>query len=872
MKKSFYPTNLKCEYLENPLGIDTNTPRFSWRISSCSPGFLQSAYQILISASEENLEQCVGDFFDSGKVLSDKSIQVEIGEAKHTPRKKYYWKVRVWDAADNVSDYSEAAVYETGIMDSMDFESPNRPALEAKWISSPEYETPLFRKVFEIKKEIKKARAYICGLGYYELYLNGKKVEKNVLDPAQTDYEQRALYVTYNVEKHLTDGKNSIGIILGNGWYNQYFIWSRDFSYGKPAFILEIQIDYTDGTTEKILSDGTFKTARSPILNNNVYAGEEYDARLEIPGWQSLNFDDSNWKNAKWYGDPTRLLSPQTIPSIRKIKTLKPVAISEPQPNVFIYDMGQNFSGWAKLKVKAERGTKITLRFVERLHQDGTIDATTTGAQATKVIQTLTYICKGGAEEIYEPRFTYFGFRYVEMTGYPGKPSLENLEGVVVHTDVQPTGNFICSDDMINKLHAAALWTQLTNLHGIPTDCPHREKCGWLGDAHITAEMTMYNFDMAQFWKKFVEDIETTRRGKLPYNIAPGKRLCLDNPDWQVAFIIIPYFLYLYYGEEKVLKTHYAGMKQLADYLAEISENYIIKKGFGDWCEPGTLNPKSTPVALTSTAFYFFAIKMMSKIADVIGKKDDANFFNELREKIKQAFINKFYDAKKNTFGSQCGNSMALYLKLFPKGDAEKIAAQLAKDVADNFNHHVSTGIFGTRYLFRALAEYGYEDVALKLLNQTSAPSLGHTFKLGMTTFVERLPMSDANFYEQTSSLNHPMTGAFTAWFYQGIGGIVPDENAPGFKHFYLKPQMTKVLNFADVEFDSPYGKIISKWKNAGGKFIWEIVVPENTRATVYFPTKDFTKIKSENNEVKINEDCAAKLFHGRYNFEIYRP
>ena len=870
MKKDFIPTNLKTEYIKNPIGIDTDSPRLSWTINSVKLGFTQTAYQIIIASSSDKLSKNLGDIFDSGKVISALSNQIEISEIEYKPRTQYFWKVRVWDDKDEVSEYSEPAFFETGIMDNTSYNYQYRPVMEAKWICYPEYETPLFRKVFTVEKEIRKARAYICGLGYYEFYIYGKKVGENVLDPAQTDYEQKALYVTYDIKNHLLENKNTIGIILGNGWLNQHTIWLNTLAYGKPAVICEIQIEYSDNSSEIFITDGTFKVAKTPIINNNVYAGEEYDARLEIKNWFSAEYDDSKWENAKWSNEPAPLLVSQTIPPIKKIKSIKPVSVSEPRPGVFVFDMGQNFSGWAKLKVTAENYSEIRLRYAERLYDNGMLNFKTSGSQATKIFQTDLYICKGnGKEEIYEPRFTYHGFRYVEVTGFPGKPTLENIEGIVVHSDVKPTGKFFCSEEMINKIQNAALWTQLTNLHGIPTDCPHREKCGWLGDALITAEMTMYNFDMAQFWSKYLDDIETTRRGELPQNIAPGKRLCGAQPDWQMAFIFIPYFLYLYYGDKKNLEKHYAGMKMLADYLTSIAEEHIINSGYGDWCEPGNLQPKNTPVSITTTAFYFYAIKMMSVIAEVTGKNNDAKFFAELKEKIKSSFIKKFYDDKKSSFGSQCANAIALYLKLFPEGEEKKIAAALADDVTNNFDYHVSAGIFGTRYLYWALAEHGYEEIALKLLTQTTPPSIGHTLLRGETTLVERLPISDDEYKEMTCSLNHPMTGGFTAWFYQGIGGIIPDEKHPGFKHFYIKPQMTKVLEFTKVEFNSPYGKIISEWKNADGKFIWEISVPENTTATVVFPTNFSNKISSQSSEIKINDDCTANLKHGTYCFTI---
>jgi len=866
---------LKCEYLDNPLGIDILNPRLSWILESDQRGQKQTAYQILVAESIEQLNTGNADLWDSGKVISDKTNQIEYSGVELKPRQECFWKVRVWDKEGEVSDYSESAFWEMGLLDSLDYNDPNRPAWLAKWIGFPEIETPIFRKQFVAKKKIRRARAYICGLGYYELYMNGQKVGDHVLDPAQTDYEQRTFYVVYDILDLLKFGDNALGIILGNGWYNQNIVWGRGFSYGQPGVICQLVIDYENGETEIIGSDGTFKVTSSPILNNNVYAGEEYDARLEIVGWSESEFDDSNWQNAKWISDLSPILKNQNLPAIKKIKTLKPISINQPKFGVYVYNMGQNFSGWVKLKIEASAGTIVYLRFAERLFDDGMIDPSTTGPGATKVVQTCTYICKGDGEEIWEPRFTYHGFQYVELTGLSFEPSLETIEGVVVHTAVKSSGKFNCSDKMINRIHEAALWTELTNLHGVATDCPHRERCGWLGDALITAEMTIYNFDMVLFWSKFIEDIETTRRGKLPQNITPGKRLCGAKPDWQMAYILVPWYLYVYYGDKRILEQHYDGMKLLMDHFQKSSEDHTLPDGFGDWCEPGNIWPKNTDPLLTTTAFYYHVAGIMRNIAEVVG--DNKQNYDELSSDIKSAFLNKFYDEDKKTFGSQCADSMALMFDLVPKGCGQRIADSIAKDVMEKHDCHFTTGIFGIRYLYWALANYGYEKEAVQLINQTTAPSLGHIFSLGATTIWERIPLDDEMAKLCKSSLNHPMQGGFTAWFYQGICGIEADPENPGFKHFFLRPQLTEQLEFAEAEFNSIHGLILSKWSNKNDEFHWKIVVPVNSSATVYFPALEMSKIfdsgksLTESSDIefikKEGRNCVFKISSGEYNF-----
>jgi len=761
---------------------------------------------------------------------------------------QYFWKIRVWDKEDEVSSYSDPAFWGMGLMDSIDYDDRNRPAWSAKWIAFPELQTPIFRKKFTLKKQVKRARAYICGLGYYELYLNGVKVGDYVLDPAQTDYDQRAFYVTYDIQDYLNSTNNAVGIILGNGWYNQDIAWKEaNFSYGNPGVICQLVVDYTDGSHEIIETDGTWKVAKSPILNNNIYVGEEYDALLEIDGWSKPGIDDTAWENAKWNVNCTPLTISQQIPPIKKIKTITPVDITNPFEGGYIFDMGQNFAGWARLKVKAPAGTIIKLRFAEILNNNGTLDCSTTGDWATDVVQTDTYICKGDGLEIWEPRFTYHGFQYVEMTGLPYEPTLDNIEGIVVNTAVHQTGKFKCSDSMFNKIHEAAIWTQLSNLHGIPTDCPHRERCGWLGDAHLIADMTIYNFDMALFWKKFIDDIETTRRGKTPFEIAPGKRLCGANPDWQVAFIILPWEMYLYYGDIKVLREHYDGMNFLMENLQEKSKGGIISEGYGDWCAPGNIGPKKTPVSLTTTAYYYYAATIMCNITSALKIEKDEKKYLRLSKKIKSAFIEKFYDDDCKTFGSQCSNALALYFGLVPLDHEQQVADNLAKDIMETHNCHITTGILGSRFLYSVLSCYGHGDVAIQLLNQTTEPSVGHMFSLGATTIWEKVATPGRLDCFGNFSLSHPMQAAFTAWFYQEVGGIEPDPRMPGFKHFILKPQLTNELNSAEVEFDSIHGKIKSIWRNEKDKFHWCFTVPANTTATVYVPAEKPEMIHEQN-------------------------
>lgn len=863
--------DLRCEYLTRPMGVDTPQPRLSWTLWSRERGQRQTAYRILVASTTELLERDQADLWDSDKVESERTCHIPYEGKPLRSLQRCYWKVRVWDAEGQPSGWSEVSWWEMGVLHPDEW--------QARWIGAPAAEpAPLFRKQFPVKPHLHRARALICGLGYYELYLNGKRVGEQVLDPAQTDYEQRAFYVVHDVTDMLHEGANSVGVMLGNGWYNQAVVWGG-MSYGEPVLLLQLVLEYADGTTERICTDETWKTKPGPVQRNNVYAGEEYDARLEVPGWNEVGVDDSDWQPVRIMPSPTRSLQSQMMPPIRRTRTLPTVALTSPQPGVWIFDMGQNFAGWARLKVQAPAGTTITLRFAEALNPDGTLNPESTGVFATRVVQTDRYTCKGKGVEVWEPRFTYHGFRYVEMTGYPGTPTPDMLEGVVVHTAVQPAGTFECSDEMLNRIHRTALWTQISNLHGIPTDCPHRERCGWLGDAHVSAEMTIYHFEMANFWTKYLDDIETslTEEG-LPTFVAPGKRkIGKASPDWGTAMVQIPWYLYLYYGDTRVLERHYPTMKRWIEHLQSIAEGYIVSAGLGDWCAPGSV-PGNTPIPVTSTAVFYLDTVLMRKIATVLGREEDTTRFAMLAHHIKQAFIERFYDASHHTFGSQAADALALAWGLAPDGEEQAIADSLARDVMNKHQGHHTTGILGSRHLYWALSEYGHGDVAMTLLHQSSYPSIGHLFRLGATTFWEHWSEPHIDEQEGPRSYNHPMQGGFDAWFFAGVAGIRPSEQGVGFQHILLQPQILPGLTWARATYRSMHGLIASEWYRDGDKLRWKVGIPPGTTATVRFPVPDIRAV-SESGEhpptlpgatvTDIRGLPAAELSSGEYEFEM---
>ena len=561
----------------------------------------------------------------------------------------------------------------------------------------------------------------------------------------------------------------------------------------------------------------------------------------------------------------------QCLPPIKAVTALPPIGLSEAQPGVFVYDFGQNFAGWGKLQVTAPRGTKIILRFAESIFEDGMIDPASTGVFATGLVATDTYIAKGGSEEVWEPRFTYHGFRYVEMTGFPGVPALDNLQGVVVHTAVPEVGDFECSDALLNRIHRTALWTEVSNLHGLPTDCPDREKCGWLGDAQVSAEMTIFNFDMARFWAKYLGDIHTSEVNGLPAMVAPGKREREEaSPDWGTAVVQLPWYVYLYYGDKRILEQYYEEMNRWVNHLQGLARGYIVSPGLGDWCPPGSVTPTETPVPLTSTAYFYLDAQIMSHVARILGRFEDTASFRNLAGKIREAFNQTFYSAASMSYGSQTADSLALRLGLASAAEEVQVAAALARDVIDKHHGHFSTGISGSRCLYWALAEFGHGDVAWEILQQKTYPSIDYLFSLGATTFWETWGEVELDKQEGPRSRNHAMQGGFDAWFYQGLAGICPDPDQPGFKHTILRPQILLGLSYVRAQYDSIQGKIVSEWRLENGSFNWRIGIPANTRATVHLPCDEAAPITEGGRPVaELGEISLRSKIPGWATFEI---
>ena len=832
--------DLRCEYMANPLGLDVMQPRLSWKLESRWRGQKQTAFQVLVASSEKTLVDDRADLWDTGKVTSDQSIHVVYAGRPLTSRTCCYWKVRVWDADDKASPFSEVAMWDMGLLTPEDWKT--------RWISAPGKDderspqpAPLFRKSFILSERPVHARLYICGLGYHELHLNGEKVGDHVLDPAFTRYDRRVLYVTHDVTRQLRKGSNALGVILGNGWYNMHTraVWDFDKApwRDRPVLRCQLEVTFEDGSTRVVASDGTWRVSTGPILFDSIRNGETYDARLEQPDWDAADYDDSNWPLAQIDPGPKGDLRAQMAPPVKVTDTLKPAKLTEPKPGVYVFDIGQNMAGWARLHVSGPAGTEVVMKYGERLNADGTVDQKEIGQHIKSgKPQTDTYILKGRGTEAWEPRFVYHGFQYVEVSGLSGKPNLDTLEARVVHTAFDKAGEFECSNELFNRIQRNTLWSYVSNFVGYPTDCPHREKNGWTGDAHLAAETGLYNFDAAPAYAKWMNDCKDEQRdsGELP-GIVPtsGWGYAWGNgPAWDSAYVLIPWYLYEYDADTRVLAEHYDRLKRYVDYLTSKADNGIVSIGLGDWVPAKS----KTPEKVTSTGYYYRDALIVSKAAAMLGKTEDARKYGNLALKIRDAFNREFFQKDTGLYdgGTQTAMSCALYHGLVPPQEQQRVLDNLVAMIDKN-GGFLDAGILGTKYLIDCLTAGGRADVVYRMATQTAYPSWGRWLEEGATTLWEQ--------WDGEASRNHVMFGHISAWFYEVLGGIMPDPAAVGFKHFVIKPQLLGDVTWVHAEHESMYGTIRSDWEIRGDKITLKVAVPVNTTATVYVPSDRQTAI-----------------------------
>jgi alpha-L-rhamnosidase len=730
------------------------------------------------------------------------------------------------------------------------------------------------RKEFSIGKTVSRATVYFSGLGLSELYLNGEKVGDSVLSPAFAQYDKRAFYVTYDVTKRLRSGANAIGAILGNGRFyaDRSKVYSGTMSFGWPKLLLQLRVEYADGSVAEIASDESWKLSLDgPITANNDFDGEEYDARREFPGWSRTGFDDSSWQPARTVSAPCENISAQMIEPISVTGTIKPVSVNEVAPGVFIFDMGQNMVGWCRLKVSGAAGTTVTLRHAETLKPDGTLYlANLRGAQATD-----RYTLRGGGVETYEPRFISHGFRYVEVTGFPGKPTLDSIEGRVVNDNLKTAGEFETSNPLLNKIYGAIVWGVRGNYRSIPTDCPQRdERQGWLGDRSEESRGETYLFDNSNLYAKWLQDIADAQKpsGSVP-DVAPSYwPIYSDNVSWPSSGVIIPEMLREQFADAQIVARHYDSAKKWMDLMSGFVNGGIISRdNYGDWCVPPedlTLihsrdTNRITDKTLIATSYFYYDCKLMEKYAAMLGKAGDAQQFHALAEKLKTAFNEKFLDREHGQYsnGTQTSCVLPLAFGLVPDDMKGKVFAHLVDKIENETHRHIGTGLIGGQCLMRVLTENGRPDLAYAIASQKDYPSWGYMIEHGATTIWE---LWNGNTADPTmNSGNHVMlVGDLVIWFYENLAGIKADPDQPGFKHIIMKPTPVGDLTFVNATHRSPYGLISSEWHRDGDKFDWQIEIPANTTATVFVPAGKLGRVTESGKPVMSNLELGSGKYH----------
>ena len=931
--------HLRCEYLTNPLGLDVAKPRLSWvledakseiqkSISEIPRGSTQAAYRILVASTPQLLAQDKGDVWDSGKVDTDRSTQIEYGGTPLASRQQAFWKVGVWTAGpanQAAATWSHSAMWEMGLLKSDDWKAqwiegsgyvdtksasaPAQPLTILKAIygstevkkdvtarvvgmvknhclvvnvdnttlgGDPSFGKPkqlivqyelggkplsktagegttlaipedaraasaeklnYLRKTFKLAKPVAKARLFVTALGLYQVHLNAQRVGDSVFAPEWTDYSKRIRYQVHDVTTMLKSGDNVLAGLVGTGWYCGHIGLGGFKQYGKiPALLAQLEVTYTDGSMEQVVSDDSWKTSASPILASDFMKGENYDARLEVNGWNAVGLDDSAWMKANARQETPRPLQSQVAEPVRKICEIPAIAITEPTPGCWTFDFGQNMVGYVRLKVSAPAGSKLTLRHAEVLNPDGTLYTRNLRSAAS----VDTYICKGGGVETFQPHFTFHGFRYVELSGLSAKPTLDALTGVVVASDTPRTGEFACSDPRINQLYSNICWGQRGNYLSLPTDCPQRdERLGWMGDAQVFVRTATYNSDVAAFFSRWLVDVDDAQRDGAFTDVSPGTSCSAGTPAWADAGVICPWTIYHVYGDLRLLEQHYPAMLRWIEWCRIHSSDLLRTKDrggdYGDWLSIGADTPKD----LIGTAYFAYSTGLVAQAAKALGKTEDAAKYTQLFQEIKAAFNKKYVTADGRIQGNtQCCYVMALKFDLLSDEMRAKAVQYLVEGIAAK-NTHLSTGFVGVSYLLPVLTQAGQLDTVFKLFLQDTFPSWLFSVKHGATTIWERWDgwTPEKGFQDPgMNSFNHYSLGSCGEWMFASLAGI--DTDGPGFKKLLIRPTPGPGISWVKASYDSINGKIATSWKTQGGTFSLDVSIPPNTTATVYVPAK----------------------------------
>ena len=883
--------SLTCEHKKDPIGIGLDQPRFSWKINGTSRNILQSAYSIEVASDGRFSKSTM--VWQTGMVKSDRSVLLVYSGQPLKSGQKYFWRVKIWDNNGKESKWSETGTFETGLF------SPEE--WKAKWIelerdTSRYSPAPHFRKEFNLNKQVASARIYVTSHGYYELNLNGKRVGNEVFTPGWTSYGKRLQYQVYDVTGQVVKGDNAIGAVLGDGWYRGTLAWGNNWAvYGRRlGLLLQLRVTYTDGSESLVVTDETWKGNNDGAIRmNDIYNGEVYDARKKLTGWNMPGFDERNWTAVRIGNySLSNLIASEGSP-IRKIEELTPKKIFRTPEGSLIVDMGQNMVGWIRLRVTGERGREIILRHAEVMDKYG--EFYTTNLRGAKC--QVNYTLAGTGEEVYEPRFTFMGFRYVEVTGFPGELRPENITGVVVHSDMAPTGTFECSNPLINQLQHNIKWGMKGNFVDVPTDCPQRdERLGWTGDAQVFCRTASFNMDVASFFTKWMKDIAADQKpgGEVP-DVIPdilnpqNATTAAPSAAWGDVAVITPWTMYLVYGDKGILENQYPSMKAWVEYIRKkAGETYIWRGGskYGDWLyyHP-PVNNHTEPDGHTdrdfiATAFFAYSTRLLSMAAKELGKSDDEKLYSDLYNKIKEVFIHEYVTpAGRVGTNSQTSYVLALFFDLMPQQLRPQAVRFLVDDIRSRRNH-LSTGFVGTPYLCHVLSAEGYTDVAYDLLLQETYPSWLYPVKMGATTIWERWDgqKTDSTFQDAgMNSFNHYAYGAIGDWMYRVSAGI--EILAPGYRQILIQPHPVRRLDYARAVFESPYGTIASGWERKEGRIIVTVKIPCNTSATIMLPAASLSDITEGGKPVALNtayRSSAAsegwvrlEAGSGDYTFEI---
>ena len=1029
------PLHLRCELLENPLGIDTTAPRLSWQSDATERDWRQIAYEILVATKPELLKTGFADIWDSGKVDSGESVGVIYAGPALKSRSRYYWNVRVWDAKSQASEYSAPAWWEMGLFAPSDWsakwirwndpddqtgrqnmhwiwaarhdalhvapdtsvvfrlrfnfpekagraslfllargnyvlklngreltakrgwlsfdrqelsdqlvagdndleislktpkpreneppeaaktiaagllgllrftksdgttvtfptnkkwearlasESDWRPAaVTANWSDKHYGDVPnsfpqpagSLRREITLSKEVRSARLYVTALGSYRFLINANRVGEDVLTPEYTDYNKRVLYQTYDVSRQLQPGANVLAAILGDGWFGSSFTWNGQHAFAGPDRLLaQLEVTYADGSRDTFATDDSWKAAQSPILHSEIYAGETYDARLQESGWDQPHFAGDHWATAAVENPPTtiKVTASPSASRAQVVMSLKPKSVTALPDGAFVFDMGQNMVGWAKLKVTGAAGTTVRLRFAEILNPDGSIyRENLRNADATDI-----YTLRGGTAEEFAPLFTFHGFRYVEVRGYPGKPTLDALEGEVVSSlRGDGTGTLSTSSDLVNRMWAIGLWGQRGNFVTVPTDCPQRdERLGWMGDAGVFWRTGTYNFDIAAFSEKWINDVTDAQSPEGAFtNVSPNMLISdrgIGAPGWGDAGVIVPYTTWLQYGDKRVIEEHWDAMQRWMNFILKANSDYLRKNAvgpnFADWLAPDPGTPKD----LISTAYWALIAQQMVEMAHAMRKEEDAQRYSQLFENIRTAYRKAYInDAAEVAGGTQTAYVLTLYVKLASPEQEPTLVANLVKKIQAR-DGHLSTGFLGTPFLLFALADQGRADVAYQLLLNETYPSWGYMLSKGATTWWERWNGDTGD--PAMNSYNHYAFGSVVAWVYRRVVGIDTAPSAPGFREIVFRPLLDDRITHARGEYDSSYGKITSEWNGTkSGPFTLKITVPPNTTAQVFLPNIPNTHIYQDGKPTlaRIEADASeVRVGSGTYEFTL---